>query len=99
MSSAPPLLAERGERAAGEGGQPAERIVGGVVVAGGGAVGVVQLGVGAAEQVVLIQDIAVAVVAVLEAVGGGAGDGVTYQFWSITRPKRSRPVYCRRRRC
>ena len=91
------VVARCAERAAGEGGQAIERVVGGAVVAACRAVGVVKLGEGAVDQVVLVEDVAVLVVVVLEAVrGGGVGVAVFTQFWSITRPKRSRPVTRRR---
>ena len=64
-----PLLRAGRERAAAEVCQPTELVVGAVVVARGGAVGVVQLGEAALDLVVLVQRVGVAVVAVLEAVG------------------------------
>src|SRR6185437_9190900 len=61
------------ERAPLQAGQSVEGIVSTVVVPRAAAVGVVQLGERAIHQVVLGQDVAVPVVGVLEAVGGGAG--------------------------
>ena len=61
------------EHSSGEVGQLPERVVPGVGVAGGRGVGAVEFAVGRGDEVVLVQRIVAAVIAVLEMVGGHPG--------------------------